>query len=278
MTMLLDALVAMGLVTKDTDRYASAQGIVDVLSDTSSNGVLALVQHQANCMRSWAQLAKVVKTGQPPPREPSIRGPKADLEAFIEAMNELCIRMAPELVEALGPPAFRHLLDLGGGPATWTIAMLRGAGQATATLFDLPDVIPIARKHITEAGLADRVEFVAGDMMSDEPLPSGADLAWVSAIIHMNSRQENRQLFAKIHAALADGGRILIRDVVMDDSHLVPPDGAMFAVNMLVNTPGGDTYSLAEISEDLVSAGFTEPALLHKGQFMDSVVQAIKLA
>ncbi|KKN34241.1 hypothetical protein LCGC14_0795400, partial [marine sediment metagenome] len=104
--------------------------------------------------------------------------------------------------------------------------------------------------------------------------PTGADLAWVSAIVHMNSRAENRDLFAKVHAALVEGGRILIRDVVMDDSHTAPPAGAMFAINMLVNTPGGGTFSFPELSEDLRAAGFDDPALLRSDEFMNGVVQA----
>ncbi len=276
MAMLTDALTAMELLTKQDDRYALAPGVAEVLTEAASQSALAMVRHQANCLRSWAQLAKVVRAGERAERTASIRGPQADLAAFIEAMNEISRSIAPELVEAIGPPPFTRLLDVGGGPGTWTIAFLRAQPDATATLFDLPDVIPIGRKHIVEAGLEDRVELVAGDFDVDEKLPAGADLAWVGAIVHMNSRQENRSLFAKVHAALVAGGRILIRDVVMDESRVSPADGAMFAVNMLVNTPGGSTYSFGELSEDLIASGFADPVLLRRGQFMDSVIQAEK--
>lgn len=275
-TMLLDALAATDFLTKDADKYALAGGVAELLSESSPEGVLAMVRHLANCMRNWAQLAEVTQTGRPPTRKASIRGEHADLEAFIEAMNEISRPLAPGLVEAIGPPKFSHLLDLGGGPGTWTIEFLRAAPDARATLFDLPDVIPIARKHIASAGLADRVTLVGGNFDTDDTLPGGADLVWVSAIVHMNSRQENRDMFTKIHAALVDGGRILVRDIVMDQSHTSPPAGAMFAINMLVNTPAGGTYTLGELSEDLIAAGFRDPNLLHSGQFMDSVVEAIK--
>ena len=276
MTILLDALVAMELLVKREGLYTSASGVADVLTEGGGASALAMIRHQANCLRRWSLLAEIVRTGRPAECKPSIRGEQADLEAFIEAMNEISSRIAPGLVKALGPLQFRHLLDLGGGPGTWTIEFLRTASEAKATLYDRPDVIPIAGKHMVEAGLADRVDLVAGDLMSDEPLPKGADLAWVSAVIHMLSREENRRLFANVHAALADGGRVLVRDVVMDESRTIPPDGALFAVNMLVNTHGGGTYSLEEISEDLASAGFHDPSLIHPGEFMDSVVQAVK--
>jgi len=78
-----------------------------------------------------------------------------------------------------------------------------------------------------------RVKFVAGDFITD-PLPPGADLAWVSAIVHQNSRKQNRQLFAKAFHALMPAGRIVIRDILMHPTHTHPVAGALFAVNMLV--------------------------------------------
>ena len=274
-TILVDALAAMELLTKEGDRYASAGGTAAVLTEGAPESILAMVRHLANCLRAWAQLGQVTRTGVRAERTESIRGAAADLEAFIEAMNDVSRPIADPLVKAIRPQ-FTHLLDLGGGPGTWTIAFLRAVPDSRATLFDLPEVIPIARRHIEAAGLADRAEFVGGNFDTDESLPPGADLAWVSAIVHMNSRAENRSLFAKVFAALADGGRIMIRDIVMDDSHISPPGGALFAVNMLVNTPAGGTYSFAELSEDLIASGFTDPVLLQRGEFMDSVIDAKK--
>ena len=114
-----------------------------------------------------------------------------------------------------------------------------------------------------------------GDFHADAALPPGADLAWVSSVVHMNSRQANRRLFAKIHAALVEGGRILIHDVVMDDSRTAPLLGAMFAVNMLVHTPEGGTYTFAELREDLVAAGFRRPVRL-RGEMRYAVIRAVK--
>lgn len=276
--MLADALTAMELLEKsEAGQYSLADGVADVLTERGASSALAMVRHQANCLRNWAQLAKVVRTGRRAEREPSVRGAAADLESFIEAMEVVSRAAAGPLVARIGPPPFKHLLDVGGGPATWTIAFLRASGPACrATLFDLPDVLPIAEKHLRQAGLLDRVTLVGGSFETDPALPAGADLAWVSAIVHMNSRAENRDLFRKVHAALVPGGKVLIRDLVMDESRTVPADGAMFAVNMLVNTPGGGTFTLRELSEDLATAGFTDTVLLNHDEGMCSVVQARK--
>ena len=275
-TMLADALASLEMLSKEDDQYANAPGIREALAESGERSILAMVRHRANCLRGWAQLAQVVQTGLPADRPPSIRGPEGDLEAFIEAMNDIHRSTAPKLVEALGPRPFRHLLDVGGGPGTWTMAFLRASAGATATLFDRPDVIPIARKHISAARLLDRVSLVGGDFNTDEVLPSGADLAWISAIVHMNSREENRALFRKTYAALVAGGQILIRDVVMEESRTAPIKGALFAINMLVNVPAGGTFTFRELSEDLLAAGFQDPLLVHTGEYMDSVIRAVK--
>lgn len=274
--MLADALAALGLLEKEGRRYRLAPGVSEFLTETGPRSVLPMVRHLANCLRSWAQLAEVVKSGHAAERRPSVRGPAADLAAFIEAMENASRSVASQLVRAIGPPAFGHLLDVGGGPGTWTIAFLRAAPGARATLFDRPDVIPIARKHLLEAGLGDRVDLVGGDYTADEPLPPGADLAWVSAIVHQHPREQNRDLLAKVREALVPGGRVLIRDVVMEENRVEPAEGALFAINMLVNTPGGGTFTSAELRDDLLAAGYRQPRLLRRGEYMDSVIEAQK--
>jgi len=133
----------------------------------------------------------------------------------------------------------------------------------------------MAEQRIAAAGLSDRVTLVAGDFYTDD-LPDGADLAWLGAICHQNSREQNRALFAKVHKALKDGGVVVIRDVVMDPSHTSPKGGALFAINMLVATEGGGTYTLDEYRQDLCEVGFDEVTLVHQHEFMNSLIRAKK--
>lgn len=275
MVLLLDALVALGLVDKTGRRYALPPGVAESLGRTGPGSVLAMVRHQANCMRRWAGLAETVKTGRPLPCAPSIRGAAADREAFLLAMNDIASTTADSLIAHLRPLEFHCLLDVGGASGTWTIAFLRACPTGRAILFDLPDAIPLARRRFEESGLADRVTLVAGDFY-DDPLPGGADLAWVSAIAHQNSRAENRILFGKIAAALVDGGRIAIRDMVMEPSRTEPVSGTLFAINMLVATPSGGTFTLGEYRDDLAAAGFADVTLAHGEPTMNSIVTARK--
>jgi hypothetical protein len=120
------------------------------------------------------------------------------------------------------------------------------------------------------------VNLVPGDFYADN-LPDGADLAWLGAICHQNSREQNRALFKKIHKALKDEGVVVIRDVVMDPSHTSPKGGALFAVNMLVNTQEGSTYTFDEYCHDLSEAGFSDVTLVQQDEFMNSLIRAKKV-
>jgi len=144
-----------------------------------------------------------------------------------------------------------------------------------ATLFDRPEVIEIAQPFLKSLGLLHRVTLVAGDFYQDE-FPKGHDLAFVSAIIHQNSPEQNLNLFLKAFRSLDSGGRVIIRDHVMDPDRTRPVEGAIFAVNMLVATTGGNTYTFDEIRAGLTQAGFVNIRLLQPGEHMDALVEATK--
>lgn len=270
---LLDALVALGLVGKQTAGYSVTEPVKRLLSPASDTSVLAGVQHLANCLRSWSHLAQTVKTGCPYEREPSIRGPQGDTESFIDAMQVFTRDQIAETLERLQDIEFTHLLDIGGASGNWTAGFLEARPQARATLFDLPEVTPLAESHLAQCHLIDRVQLVPGDYNTDA-LPSGADFAWLSAIAHQNSRDQNRQLFSRIASALQPGGVLVIRDIVMTADRTHPAPDVLFAVNMLACTQGGDTYTWQEYREDLTHAGFVNIEVIVAGQGMNSLIQA----
>lgn len=274
-TVLLDALTSLELLSKEAGNYALIAESAELLSESSPGNVLPMLRHLGVCLRRWAQLGCVVKTGESAGRIPGVLGEAGEREAFIGAMNSVSAPRVAEVVGRLKPLEFTHLLDIGGASGTWTIELLKTAPNAKATIFDLPEVIPMARERISAASLSERVDFVAGDFYEDD-LPGGADLAWFGAIAHQNSRRQNRELFAKAWAALEDGGSVIVRDVVMERSHSAPKFGALFAVNMLVATEGGGTYSLEEYTEDLESAGFTDVTLVHREESMNSLIRGKK--
>ena len=272
---LLDALVALQMLNKQSTRYSVPASIAKILTRDGSDSVLAMAQHQANCLRRWDQLAKVIKTGKLVPRIPSVRGEHGDTASFIGAMHAINVQVAAEVVRDIQPLPFNRLLDVGGASGTWTIAFLRANRSGMATIFDLPPVIPLADKRLTKVGLRNRVNLVKGNFYTD-PLPKGCDLAWVSAIVHQNSRHQNRMLFRKVYRALDNGGRIAIRDILMEASRTAPISGALFAVNMLVGTEGGGTFTFGELRDDLKAAGFVGAKVVRRDEGMNAVIVAKK--
>jgi hypothetical protein len=275
LTILLDALAALGLLAKEEDRYRCLAPLSGLLAAGGPASVLPMVLHAASLWRRWSALTAIVRGEVVPGRSEPGERDFDELRAFIEAMHVVAAPLAGGVAAAAGAGEARALLDVGGGPGTYTIAFLRAAPALRATLFDRPEVIAIARRHVADAGLLDRVAFAAGDFYRDE-LPPGHDLALLSAIIHQNSPAQNIELYGKVHRALVRGGRIIIRDHVMTADRTAPVEGAIFAVNMLVGTAGGGTYTFAEIARGLAEVGFADIRLSRAGGHMDAIVEARK--
>ncbi|SMC18050.1 Dimerisation domain-containing protein [Desulfacinum hydrothermale DSM 13146] len=269
---LLDCLVTFGHLAKEDGAYRlTEEGAV--FSARHPESVLPMVLHMNHVWDNWHHLTRTVQEGTNAQRKaPTASGPES-LKAFIGAMHVVGRNLAREIARSLDLSPYRSLLDIGGGSGTYTIAFLEENPSMRAVLFDLPDVIPMAQERLAQARLLDRVTLVAGDFYNDE-LPSGCDLALLSAIIHQNSREENRTLFQKIQRALQPEGGLLIRDHIMDSDRTWPAAGALFAINMLANTAGGDTYTFEEVAEDLKWAGFRHVQWIRKGARMDSLVLA----
>ena len=248
LTLLLDALTAMGLLEKDGVEYRCGENITRYLSEDSPESVLPMVLHAVSLWDRWSCLTEIAKGA---PCEPDRPFAKPDeLRAFIGAMHVVAAPLAADIVRAVKPGNAKKLLDVGGASGTYTIAFLEKSPAMKATIFDRSAVIEMARERLNAAGFLDRVNLVAGDFYRDE-FPPGHDLAFVSAIIHQNSPEQNLELYRKIYRALDDGGRVVIRDHVMSADRTSPKNGAIFAINMLVGTAGGGTYTFGEISDGL---------------------------
>jgi SAM-dependent methyltransferase len=275
LTRLLDCLVALHLLSKQDGIYQTSERGA-LLSAEHPETELPMVLHINGLWETWSGLTETLKTGENPRRKPVADRGKDSLKDFIGAMHVVGRSLSNEIADSYDLSPFKRLLDIGGATGTYTIAFLEKNPQMTAVLFDLPDVIPWAEERLGSEGLVGRVELVAGDFYHDE-LPRGCDLALLSAIIHQNSPQENLDLYGKIHGALEPGGKLLIRDHVMDPGRTFPPQGTLFAINMLVNTKGGDTYTFDEIKDTLEAAGFGEVKLVREGERMDCLVEARKV-
>ncbi len=240
--MLLNALAALNVLEKREGMYYNTPVAAEHL--TASGARMALM-HQVALWTRWSTLTECVRRGGSVTLDaPESRDP-AWTEAFIAAMHYNAQARAPEVVHAVDASRVRRMLDVGGGSGAYSIAFAHANPELEADLLDLPSVTPIASRHVAAAGLAGRVRLRAGDLRRDY-LGAGYDLVFVSAICHMLSPDENRRLLARCAGALAPGGRVVVQDFVLDPNKTSPRNAALFALNMLVGTERGSTYSEPE--------------------------------
>ncbi len=251
--MLLNALVALKLLSKSGDKYTntpvSARFFVEGSPDSARQGQL----HIANIWKSWSTLTEAVKAGT----SVAVRSYGNGWEKpFIAAMDNNARGRARAIAQAVEINGAKRMLDLGGGSGAYSIAFVKSAPGLQSEIVDLDAVLPITQEHIRKAGLADRITTRPGDMLTVLLEPSKYDLVLLSAVCHMFSPEENKQLFERSYAALAPKGRLVISDFVLEADKTAPRFGALFALNMLVNTRSGASYSEPEYSAWLKEAGF----------------------
>ena len=277
LTRILDCLITFELLEKQNNCYRTTEN-GSYLSSLHPHSILPFVKHSIRLWNNWNHLTAAIKEGTNPHLQPLSNKTVSDEEtkAFIGSMHIGAMKLSGKISDAYDSRPFNKLLDIGGGSGAYTIAFLQKNPQLQGIIYDLDGVIPIAEEKIREVQLQNRVRFVAGDYNKDE-LPVGCDLVLLSAVIHQNSPEQNLNLFQKIFHALELGGSLLIRDHVMDTTRTRPAMGALFALNMLVSTSAGDTYTFDEIKNSLEMAGFEKVKMLMTGESMDCLVEAGKL-
>jgi predicted O-methyltransferase YrrM len=249
--MLLDALSAMGLLEKKEDMYANSEAAKTFLVKTSPAYMGFAVKHHHHLVSAWSKLSRAVKTGKPVRKN---RRSRSELESFLMAMFNNASGLAPRITKEVDLTQRRHLLDLGGGPGTYAIHFCQANPDLRATVFDLPGTEPFARKTISRFGLSSRIEFQAGDYLHDA-VQGTYDVAWLSQILHSMGPEGCRTVIERAVSVLEPGGLILVHDFLLNDTHDGPLFPSLFALNMLVNTEEGRSYSEGEVKDLLAEAG-----------------------
>jgi 2-polyprenyl-3-methyl-5-hydroxy-6-metoxy-1,4-benzoquinol methylase len=167
-------------------------------------------------------------------------------------MYNNAVLRAGTVIRAIDLSNVKKALDLGGGPGTYSMELARHGMKVT--LFDLPDTIDIARK-IVKASKVKNIEFIGGDYHSDD-IGKNYDLVFVSQILHSLSKDESLSLLAKSRNALSPKGKIAIHEFYLEKNRASPVPGALFSINMLVNTAAGRSYTPEEMSAWLAATGF----------------------
>ncbi|MBK8165256.1 MAG: methyltransferase domain-containing protein [bacterium] len=252
---LLEALAALGLVTRDAEGlWSPAPAACRHLARSGSAYLGHIITHHQLIMDAWSRLPEAVRTGAPTRERSSHLDDEAAREAFLMGMYDLANLAAPRVAAAIDLSGRRHLLDLGGGPGTYAIHFCRRHVSLRATVCDLPTTRGFAERTIAAHGLADRITFADADY-NLEPIPCGFDAAWLSHVLHGEGPAGAAALVRKAAGSLEPGGLLLVQEFILDDDRLGPPHPALFGLNMLVGTPDGQSYSGTELAAMLTAAG-----------------------
>ena len=256
--MLLNALVGLKLLSKKADRYRNTPIASQYLVKGTPVYQGDRIHHLHNLWQRWERLQEAIRTGRSALDEKEGERPDPKkVRDFMTSMHNYASMKTRDLLKRLDVRAFRRLLDLGGGPGTYAIAIARKNPRLTAVVYDLDHNLEIAREFIKEAHLGARVTTQAGNFL-EEDLPEGAfDAILASNVLHIYDPPTNVSILRKCHKALQPGGRVIIHEFVLNKSGTGPPFPAFFSLNMLLGTCSGACYGEAEMKGWLATAGFS---------------------
>ncbi|NIT36128.1 MAG: methyltransferase domain-containing protein [candidate division Zixibacteria bacterium] len=252
---LMNALAVLGLLNKGEGLFANTAVAARYLVKGKPDYMAGLM-HGVHLWDAWSTLTDAVRAGTSVFERPGGEAAERRTEAFIAAMHYNAAFRAGRLVALLDLAGVSRVLDVGGGSGIYAMAFVRAREGITATVFDLPQVTPLTRRYVEVEGLSGKIDIVAGDANVDE-LPRGYELVLVSQLIHSNSPEENAALINNCAASLNAGGCLVVQDFVVDGDRAGPPRPIIFALNMLVATEAGDTYTEAEIRGWMEAAGLS---------------------
>jgi ubiquinone/menaquinone biosynthesis C-methylase UbiE len=259
---IMNALVGLEFLAKDSaGLYSLTAESAAFLVSTKPAFHGGMIRHTSeHLLPKWLKLNEVVATGMPATAV-NQEGPGAEFfQEFVNDIFPLSYPAAQALARHLNLQSAK-VLDLAAGSGVWGIALAQSSEQVHVTAFDWANVIPITQGTVARFGLSDRFSFIAGDLLGAD-FGSSYDVATLGHILHSEGEERSRALLAKTYRALAPGGTIAIAEFLVNPDRNGPVNGLFFAVNMLVNTDTGNTFSFEEISSWLTEAGFTNPRQL----------------
>jgi O-methyltransferase domain/Dimerisation domain len=264
-----DALVALGMLEREDGAYSNAPDadvFLDRAKPTYMGGLLEMASRRL--YGHWDGLTEGLRTGLPQNEAKdggslfdAIYSDPQKLRGFLAAMSGVSAGVARALAVGFPWDRYQTVIDVGGAEGCVPVQIAREHEHIGGGVFDLPEVGPITEEYIAAAGLGDRLSFHAGDFFAD-PLP-GADVLIMGHILHDWDMDEKRLLIEKAHAALPEGGALIVYEAMIDDDRRQNARGLLMSLNMLIETPGGFDYTGADCQGWLREAGFRETRFEH---------------
>lgn len=258
--MLMNALVGLELLKKDRHQKYSLTPESAAFLVSNKPGTLAgfFGLNVTQLVSKWLQLGDVVRTGRPAQAVNQEGEGTEFFSGLVENIIPMSYATAQTLAAHLKLAKAKNelrVLDLAAGSGIWGIALAQASPGVRVTAVDWAGMTPTTRRITQEFGVGDRFKFIEGDLLEAD---FGKDygVATLGHILHSEGEERSRQLLKKTFRALKSGGTIAIAEWLVNDERTQPLPPLMFAVQMLVNTEKGDTFTFNEIKGWLEKAGF----------------------
>jgi ubiquinone/menaquinone biosynthesis C-methylase UbiE len=256
--MLLDALTGFELLSKQDDRYTLAPLAAEYLVRDRPNYMGAVLETNY-LMDSWTRLADVIRTGSAPHRLERQQEAEQFFPRLVRSLHVMNREPARRLAKAVGAGAAHqglHVLDAACGSGVWSIAIAEADPRSRVTANDFPAVLETTREYLRRHDVERQFDFIPGDLKEAGFGESRFDLALLGNVLHSEGEASSRDLLRRVGRALKPAGRVAIIDMVPNDERTGPPFPLLFALNMLVHTTEGGTFTLSEYMDWLREAGF----------------------
>jgi ubiquinone/menaquinone biosynthesis C-methylase UbiE len=257
---LMNALVGLNLLKKNRQgKYSlTPESAAFLLSKNPGThaGFFGTITPQI--ISRWLRLSDIVRQGRPAVAVNQETEGTEFFSQLVENIIPLSYPPAQKLADHLKVAKINNhirVLDLGAGSGIWGIALAQKSPRVRVTAVDWAGMIPTTKRITQKFGVGDRFNYVEGDLL-EANFGSGYDIAILGHILHSEGEDRSRQLLAKTFRALKPGGTIAIAEWLVNDHRTKPLPSLMFAVQMLVNTEEGDTFSFNEIRNWLEETGF----------------------
>ncbi len=200
----------------------------------------------------WGQLDNFASTG-----ESLVPESKRD-DVYPSVVSYLARRFAPDAhVLAKQLADARHVLDVGAGSGVWSLAVAQRNADTQVTALDGPQTLKVFLQHATDAGLAGRVNTLAGDYHHISLPTAQFDTAMLANVIHLETKKRAAPLVARVASTLAPGGRLVIVDALRDAAEEHARAIAVYALHLGMRVPGSRVYSRSELEELVEHAGLS---------------------
>lgn len=256
MRLLLDGCSAIGLLKKIDEKYQNSADAEAFLVSHSPMSLVKAIRYNRDVYDAWGKLPDFLKTGQPV-EKPALHLGENDsrTRAFALSMFERAYSMGQAVIPMLDLSGFKKLLDVGGGPAAYSMLCVENWPDLHANVIELPAIASIADELIRERGFEERVKTIAGSYL-DVEFPDGQDVVHFFGVLHQENEETILKLLSKAFNALESGGQINIMDMMTDETRTAPGFSALFAINMALTKESGWVFSDKDLIGWLEKTGF----------------------